>query len=62
MQSSTILLIALFTRVKPIMADATILLKKVKKATRWPERDVRQRALFAASLAYLYGSSLAPRL
>ncbi|KAJ5771458.1 uncharacterized protein N7511_003509 [Penicillium nucicola] len=35
MQSSTILLIALFTRVHPIIADATIIVKKVKKVTRW---------------------------
>ncbi|KAJ5340382.1 hypothetical protein N7541_009506 [Penicillium brevicompactum] len=35
MQSSTILLIALYTRVHPIIANAAIIGKKVKKATRW---------------------------
>ncbi|KAJ5346126.1 hypothetical protein N7452_004130 [Penicillium brevicompactum] len=35
MQSSTILLIALYTRVHPIIANAAIIVKKVKKATRW---------------------------
>jgi hypothetical protein len=35
MQSSTILLIALFSRVHPVIADATLIVKKVKKATRW---------------------------
>jgi hypothetical protein len=35
MQSSTILLIALFTRIRPVIADADNIAEKVKKATRW---------------------------
>jgi hypothetical protein len=35
MQSSTILLIALFTRIRPIIANADKMAERVKKATRW---------------------------
>jgi hypothetical protein len=54
MQSSTILLIALFCRVHPVIADATIIVKKVKKATRWlSEMSAKDLSSRRAWLVYM---------
>jgi hypothetical protein len=54
MQSSTILLIALFSRVHPVIADATVVVRKIKKATRWlSEMSTKDLSSQRAWLVYM---------